>query len=83
MSPQSPTSAERLLEALGRVHRQAARSSPYAQQHVQTVDVDAVVGVAVREDDRGEVLDRDVLLQVRERAVAAVDPDRRAPPRTR
>ena len=55
-----------------------------AQQHVQAVDVDAVVGVLVRDHDRGEVLDRvDVLLQVRERAVAAVDPDRRRRPRAR
>src|SRR5204862_330939 len=42
------------------------------------VDVRAVVGVLVRENDRAQVLDPGVLLQVRERSVAAVDPDRRA-----
>ena len=49
--------------------------------HVQAVDVDAMVGVRVRDHNRGEVDRVRVLLQVRERAVAAVHPDRlRRPP---
>ena len=47
-----------------------------AQEDVEAVDVDAVVGMLVRDDDGGQVLDRDVLLEVAERAVAAVEPDR-------
>ena len=46
-----------------------------AVHHVQAVDVDAVIGVPVRDHDRAEVAGIDVLLQIRERAVAAVHPD--------
>ena len=60
---------ERLLESLGCVHGQVAELEAVAQEHVEAVDVDAVVGVTVGEHDRGEVLGRDVLLQVAERAV--------------
>ena len=75
--PQSDTSDEQeLLEPLGREDRHVLAAEPVAQQHVQAVDVDAVVGVPVGEHHRGEVLGRDVLLQVPEGAVAAVDPDR-------
>ena len=48
------------------------------EEHVQAVDVDAVVGMPVRDHDTVEILDRDVLLQVGERAVPAVDPQRGA-----
>ena len=68
--------AEVLLEALGRVHREPLALEPVPQEHVEAVDVDAVVGMLVREHDRGEVLRGEVLLQVAERAVAAVHPDR-------
>ena len=76
--PQSLTSESRNFSSpFGREHRQVLAAEAVAQQHVEAVDVDAVVGVAVREHDRGEVFDRQVLLEVPEGAVAAVDPHRR------
>ena len=66
---------EHLLEPFGRVHGQTVPLEAVAVHHVQAVDVDAVIGMAVRDHDRGQVAGVDVLVQVRERPVAAVHPD--------
>ena len=68
---------ERLLDTLGGVHGQTAAVDPVLVEHVQAVDVDAVIGMRMRDDDRGEVGRVRVLLQIRERAVPAVHPDDR------
>ena len=55
--PKSLTEGQQvLLEPFGREHGQVLASDAVAQEHVEAVDVDAVVGMAVREHDRGEVL---------------------------
>ena len=74
VAPVADQCEQELLEPLGRVHRQVLETEAVAQQDVEAVDVDAVVGVPVREHDCGQVLDLQVLLEMAERAVAAVDP---------
>ena len=48
---------------------------PIAREDMQPVHIHAVVGMLVGDDDRGELLGLDVLLQVPERPVATVHPD--------
>ena len=77
-SPQSPPTSEPRCSArpAGAIHREPLALEAVAHQHVQPVDVDAVVGMLVGDHDGGQVLGGDVLLEVAERAVAAVEPDR-------
>ena len=51
---------EHRLEPFGRVHRQAGQLEAVPVHHVQPVDVDAVVGVPVRDHDRSQVAGIDV-----------------------
>ena len=76
LAPAGHERTEPLLGAVGREHREPDLFEPVAQQHVEPVDVGAVVRVLVGDHDRAELPRIDVLLQQRERAVAAVHPDR-------
>ena len=55
VAPLADEPLELLLDTFGRVHGQAPPLEAVLVQHVQAVEVDAVVGMAVRDDDRGEV----------------------------
>src|SRR5262249_55677979 len=70
---------EMRLDPFRTVDREARLLHAVSEKDVQSVDVDTVVGVLVRDHDGVEILDANVLLQVRERAVATVEPDRGGP----
>ena len=78
VSPQLATSVPRRCSApAGAKTGRPSCSSRVAQQHVQPVDVHAVVRVLVGDDDRAAARAGSMwLLQHREGAVAAVHPDR-------
>jgi hypothetical protein len=75
--PLAHETLELLLHSFRCVHREALALEPVLVHHVQPVQVDTVVGMAVGDDDRCQLFGMDVLLQVRERTVAAIDPEHR------
>ena len=79
----TPVAADELTEMLGqtrgRVDGESLALEAVAREDMQPVHIDAVVGMLVGDDDRGEILRLDVLLEVPERPVAAVHPDVRVP----
>ena len=74
VAPRPDERTEARIRTLRCEDRQAGALEAVVPEHVQAVDVGAVIGVLVRDHDRVDLRRVEVIVQHAERAVAAVHP---------